>query len=170
MSLFVRLKDSSGDDPNKLADLAKADAAVKELCEQLSWTGWFLQISERRYRRLFATPVDPKFIKVWRDFEDRLSKSPCRLCERGPLIRIGGSGNYTEPKPTCIGSSPMKKPRSRQVQSNGQSTSHMIRQLRNGGILMTKGSLGRALKTARQPGNFFAGTEAPLYPLKMAAQ
>lgn len=74
MSLFVKLKDLSDDDPNRLPDLANADAAVRGLCERLSWAAWRLQISERRYRHLFVAPVDPKFINAWRDFEDRYQR------------------------------------------------------------------------------------------------
>lgn len=71
MSLFAKLKDWTDDDPASLADLAKDDEAIRTLCNDLSWAAHLLEMNERRRREIFATPVDPTFIGVWRDYEER---------------------------------------------------------------------------------------------------
>jgi hypothetical protein len=74
LSLLARLKDCCDDDPENLSDLARDDNGVKGLCIELSETASFLRVNERRRRELFATPVDPKFLTAWRDFEERFDK------------------------------------------------------------------------------------------------
>lgn len=71
MELFARLKDWSDDDPEGLFDFAESDESIKELCSALAMVAHSLRMNERRARILFAAPVDPKFLLIWRDFEDR---------------------------------------------------------------------------------------------------
>ena len=71
MSLFAKLKDWTDDDPASLTDLARDDEAIRKLCGDVTLAAYFLEMNERRRRELFATPVDPKFIGVWRDYEER---------------------------------------------------------------------------------------------------
>lgn len=69
MTLFARLKDWCDDAPDELADLAKSDSSVRDLAVELSLAATFLKMNERRHKALFAAPVDPAFVKAWRDYE-----------------------------------------------------------------------------------------------------
>lgn len=71
MSQFARLKDWCDDTPLGLAELAKSDSSIKDLCNKVRLAADFLKRNERRRRELFASPVDPAFLKAWRDFEER---------------------------------------------------------------------------------------------------
>jgi hypothetical protein len=71
MTLLAKLKDWSDDDPDSLPGLANEDEKVKDLCLDLYFTAHYLELSERSHRELFTAPVDPKFVTLWRDFEDR---------------------------------------------------------------------------------------------------
>lgn len=71
LTLFERLKDWSDNDPASLPSQAKGDESVRELCDKLFYAGERLRTSERRSRPQFAAPVDPAFLKAWRDYEDR---------------------------------------------------------------------------------------------------
>lgn len=71
MTLFQKLRDLIDDDPEGLEGLALADESVKQLCDKLHNAGVDLSIEEGRHRSGFATPVDPKYIEAWRDFEER---------------------------------------------------------------------------------------------------
>lgn len=71
MTLFARLKNWCDDVPEELFDFAKSDSSVKNLCKQLAQAVHVLKRNERRRQVLFATPVDPAFLKAWRDFEER---------------------------------------------------------------------------------------------------
>jgi hypothetical protein len=69
--LFARLKEWTDDAPECLEELAKTDTSVHDLCNQLFWAAEPLRMKERNARALFATPVDPRFIAIWRDYEER---------------------------------------------------------------------------------------------------
>lgn len=71
MALFSKLKDLIDDTPEYLPDLCRDDAALRDLCFDLSMTVQSLQMNERRRRELFAAPVEPKFLTAWRDYEER---------------------------------------------------------------------------------------------------
>src|SRR4051812_12209329 len=71
MQLFQRLKDWSDDDPESLPELASKDESIKDLCLDLLRAAGKLQRNERGNRELFTSPVDPKFVTVWREFERR---------------------------------------------------------------------------------------------------
>jgi len=71
LSVYTRLKDWCDDEPDAILQLAITDKQFKGLCRQLLGAAQRLHASERRHRRLFATPVDPKFLAAWRDFEAR---------------------------------------------------------------------------------------------------
>ena len=71
MALFTRLKDWCDDEPEDLADFSESDSSIKEVCNKLSLRAGLLRMSERRGRALFASPVDPKFLEAWRDYEVR---------------------------------------------------------------------------------------------------
>jgi hypothetical protein len=71
MTLFTRLKDWCDDAPDELADLAKTDSSVEDLCSQLFHAANLLRDSEQRGPVLFTGPVDPAFIGAWRDYEQR---------------------------------------------------------------------------------------------------
>jgi hypothetical protein len=75
MALLAQVKNCCGDGPKRLPELAKEDERVESLfCIKLSDTASFLTMNERRYRQLFAVPVDTHFLTAWRDFEDRYYK------------------------------------------------------------------------------------------------
>jgi hypothetical protein len=71
LTLFRRLQDWCDDAPDELADLARTDSSVKDLCTELSVAAYFLSMNERRHQTLFAAPVNPAFQVAWRDFEER---------------------------------------------------------------------------------------------------
>jgi hypothetical protein len=71
LTLFARLKEWSDDAPHDLVELANRDSSVKDLCGKLYHAANALKIEERSSRALFASPVDPKFLTIWRDFEHR---------------------------------------------------------------------------------------------------
>jgi hypothetical protein len=71
MALFQKLRDWIDDDPNGLEQLAADDEALKQLCKSLGFAASFLSMNEKRQRRLFSAPVDPKFIEAWRAYEAR---------------------------------------------------------------------------------------------------
>ncbi|MFN3252321.1 hypothetical protein [Roseibium album] len=69
--LFTKLKDWCDDEPYCLPELASQDEGVKSLCEELAFKALALTMSEKRKREMFASPVDPKFLSAWRDYEER---------------------------------------------------------------------------------------------------
>jgi len=71
MALFQKLRDFIGDEPDRLKKLAADDEALKQLCIDLLFKEGALSRQERRQRRLFSSPVDPKFIEAWRAYETR---------------------------------------------------------------------------------------------------
>jgi Domain of unknown function (DUF4145) len=71
MALFAQLKEWSDDAPDELADLAKRDESIRQLCEELRWAGQVLKRKERSSKALFAAPVDPTILTSWRDYEAR---------------------------------------------------------------------------------------------------
>jgi hypothetical protein len=71
MALFQKLRDWIDDDPNDLEKLAADDEVLKRLCNDLGFAATFLSMNEKRQRRLFSAPVDPKFIAAWRAYEER---------------------------------------------------------------------------------------------------
>ena len=71
MSLFAKLKDWTDDDPASLAELTSDDEEIRNICDELSRAAHLLEMNERRRRQIFVSPVDPKFIEAWRDYEER---------------------------------------------------------------------------------------------------
>ncbi len=70
-ALYANLKDWTDDDPEGLPSLTDGDETLRRLCSNLGSTAFLLANEERRNRTLFANPVDPKFVKAWRDYEAR---------------------------------------------------------------------------------------------------
>ncbi len=73
MALYMRLRDSIDDDPESLLILSMGDDILHSLCSDLHFLAFEIQTAERRTRKLFANPVDPKFVEAWRDYEARYS-------------------------------------------------------------------------------------------------
>jgi hypothetical protein len=71
MALFAKVRDWTDDTPSTLESQAADDDGTKALCRKLFWAAASLTMNERRRRQLFANPVDPKFVTVWRDYEQR---------------------------------------------------------------------------------------------------
>lgn len=71
MKLFARLKDCCEDDPESLVEIAATDVGVKELCDEVFFASLSLTMSEREQPELFSSPVDPKFLGSWREYEER---------------------------------------------------------------------------------------------------
>ena len=68
---FQRLKTCVDDNPENLIEDAIRDESVVDLCDALWWDAFRLRNAERRHPELFTAPVDPAFIKHWRDYEAR---------------------------------------------------------------------------------------------------
>lgn len=73
MVLYAKLRDWTDDDPSALTDLSAKDESVRNLCVSVAEAATQLFQSENRMRSLFAEPVDPEFLKAWRDYEARYS-------------------------------------------------------------------------------------------------
>ena len=71
LAKFNKLKEWSDDRPDELIDLAVNDISVKDLCVEVLEAASIFQQDELREHEPFVAPVDPKFQKAWRDYEDR---------------------------------------------------------------------------------------------------
>lgn len=71
MALFQKLREIVGDDPTDLEKRAADDEILNRLCSDLGFVALFLSMNEKRQRRLFSAPVDPKFIEAWRTYEEK---------------------------------------------------------------------------------------------------
>lgn len=71
MTLFKRLKYWCDDAPEELADLAKTDASVKDLCNRLYAVAQDLHRVETSEPASFTAPVSPDLVDSWRDYEQR---------------------------------------------------------------------------------------------------
>lgn len=97
-SLFSRLKQFSDDDPDCLWKDAQHDVSVKELCIETLRAAWTIKRNEKRRRELFAAPVDPKFIELWRDYEDRFERVTSDVWASDVLPGLGPSDAPSKPK------------------------------------------------------------------------
>jgi len=79
MMLFQKLRGCIDDRPEELEKLAKDNESIRQLCIDLECATFPILINERRRRRLFASPVDPKFIKAWRDYEEQYATPLARI-------------------------------------------------------------------------------------------
>jgi hypothetical protein len=79
MQCFAKLKDWTDDDANGLVELASEDDPLRELCNDVFWAAAILEMNERRRRETFTTPVDPIFIRCWRDYEERYQSALARI-------------------------------------------------------------------------------------------
>ena len=68
---FRRLKTCVDDHPENLIEDAIRDESIVDLCNALWWDAFMLRNAERRHPELFTAPVDPAFIRHWRDYETR---------------------------------------------------------------------------------------------------
>jgi hypothetical protein len=68
---FQRLRDWIDDDPTDLETLAMNDAGLRRLCFDLNMEASSIFSWEKRHPSLFAAPVVPKFIELWRDYGTR---------------------------------------------------------------------------------------------------
>jgi hypothetical protein len=73
MASFSKLRGRINDNPTDLGKRAELDDSLKRLCDQVTLAALTLTQDERSHRRLFAAPVDPKFISAWRAYEQRYS-------------------------------------------------------------------------------------------------
>src|SRR6476659_9754939 len=89
MQLFQKLKDWSDDDPESLPELASGDEYIKDVCLNLLKAAGNLQRNERGNRELFTSPVDPKFVTAWREFERRFGHA--LLVVRSNAVEAGES-------------------------------------------------------------------------------
>lgn len=71
MRLFARMKDLSDDSPEHLTNLAATDPGFNAICNDLSVSAFFLERSEMSGKARFTAPVDPAFLRAWRDYENR---------------------------------------------------------------------------------------------------
>jgi len=71
MTLFTRLKELCDDRPDRLKDVAASDPSVSDFCGDLFFAADALECKERRHQSLLASPVDPRFISAWRDYQSR---------------------------------------------------------------------------------------------------
>jgi hypothetical protein len=73
MMLYARLRDWTDEDPDHVVNLSAEDPDFAALCRAVWNSASELTKAERRERRLFTAPVDPNFVKAWRDYERRYS-------------------------------------------------------------------------------------------------
>ncbi len=77
MTVFARLRDWLDDEPEGLYELAidGEDAPLKELCSKVYWAAFFITRSNKSRRELFASPVDPNVIEIWKIYENRYEET-----------------------------------------------------------------------------------------------
>lgn len=91
MASFSSLREHCDDDPLCLADLVSSDAGVKSVCYEVWWAAHILRMNERRRRELFASPVDPKFLETWRDFEARYESTLSNIWLSDLFLDVGSA-------------------------------------------------------------------------------
>lgn len=70
-TLYSKLRDWCEDLPDDLPVLCETDPSIKKLSFKLNLSCSFLKYSERLRPELFCAPIDPEFIREWRDYEKR---------------------------------------------------------------------------------------------------
>lgn len=73
LAAFAELRNLIDDEPNGLYKMAidDDDRPLRKLCEKVYWAAFSITCVNKQRRELFASPVDPNFIKVWNDYEKR---------------------------------------------------------------------------------------------------
>lgn len=76
---FSRLKDWLGDNPDEVDQAADDDSDIRLVVMCLGLAASAIRQSEMGSAGAFAAPVDPAFIREWRDYEDRYESvvAPC---------------------------------------------------------------------------------------------
>jgi hypothetical protein len=97
-SLFARIKESCDDEPETLFELARQDDGTRRLAVKLFWAAWSLKAAEGRERNLFTSPVDPKFLATWRDYEKRYDRIVTEI-DTEDFMPGMGEADPTRPSP-----------------------------------------------------------------------
>ena len=71
--------------------MAKEDEDVNAACDQLYFAAFNLILAERRIPLLYAESTDPKFIVMWRDYEDRFEKVLSQITLDFLFVSLRGS-------------------------------------------------------------------------------
>lgn len=74
MAMFARLKELINDEPGGLLTAAAQESHVQKLCYELLIITMLLGMSENQSRTQHTSPVDPKFVSAWRDYQDRYER------------------------------------------------------------------------------------------------
>lgn len=74
MVLYSKLRDWTDDDPKFIAKLATDDTDFSKICGAIFRVQTKLKDAERSQPELYASPVNPNFIRAWRDYEQRYSR------------------------------------------------------------------------------------------------
>ena len=98
MALFKKLRDWIDDDPDGLIELAADDEVLKKLCVELCLAAVVLSITEKRERKLFSAPVDPKYVVAWREYETRYSSSLSDILHSGSDLALGSAEGSKQSK------------------------------------------------------------------------
>ena len=69
-SLYHRRKDWCEESPVNLPQLCDKNESVRRLCFRLNFAGCLMKYGERLRPELYASPIDPDFIKDWREYEE----------------------------------------------------------------------------------------------------
>ena len=69
-TLYRQLKERCGERPANLPELCEDSESIRKLSFELLWSGVVMRYSERLRPELYASPVDPDFIREWREFEE----------------------------------------------------------------------------------------------------
>ncbi len=69
MRLFHELRDWTGDAAH-LNVRASNEKDLKQLCYDIDFSAFFLELEERQHRALFRAPVNSKFIEAWRIYQE----------------------------------------------------------------------------------------------------
>lgn len=68
-TLYRQLKDQCEERPANIPQLCENSESIRKLSIQLHWSGFFMRYSERLQPELYTSPVDPDFIREWREYE-----------------------------------------------------------------------------------------------------
>jgi hypothetical protein len=89
MLFFKQLKLFIDDCPEYLSEMYNSDSSVATVCDNLTEAVLKLSNAEQSNPYLFTAPVDPVFIKEWRDYESRYKNildQGCYIFEKNSLV------------------------------------------------------------------------------------
>ena len=86
-TLYRNMKERCEERPANILPLCQDSESVRKLAFQLHWWRFFLRYSERLQPELYISPVDPDFIRDWREYEEFYKPTIEKNSSRGTTER-----------------------------------------------------------------------------------